>query len=67
VAAAGLLGLYEGGGLLLLSAGAAVPGLAGVSLDKRIRPRLSRSSRRVAMFGLLAFIGVRLLMKGAGL
>jgi hypothetical protein len=67
VVAAGLLGLYEGGGLLLLSAVAAVPGLAGVSLGKRIRPRLSRASRRIAMFGLLAFIGVRLLMKGVGL
>ena len=67
VAAAGLLGLYEGGGLLLLSAVAAVPGLAGVSLGKQIRPRLSRSSRRFAMFGLLAVIGVRLLMNGLGL
>jgi hypothetical protein len=67
IVAAGLLGLYEGGGLLLLSAVAAVPGLVGVSVGKRLRPRLARTTRRVTMFGLLAFIGVRLLMRGAGL
>jgi uncharacterized membrane protein YfcA len=67
VVVAGLFGLYEGGGLLALSAVAAVPGLAGVSLGKRLRPRLSRRVRRAGMFLLLAFIGVRLLGNGLGL
>jgi uncharacterized membrane protein YfcA len=67
VVAAGFLGLYDGGGLLVLSAVAAVPGLAGVALGKRIRPRLSRSTRRSTMFLLLAFIGVRLVTNGLGL
>jgi hypothetical protein len=67
VVAAGVLGLYTGEGLLALSAVAAVPGLAGVSLGRRIRPRLSRSTRRTAMFLLLALIGVRLLTNGLGL
>jgi hypothetical protein len=66
VVAAGLLGLYAGGGLLALSAVAAVPGLVGVSVGKRVRPRLSRSTRRGTMFLLLAVIGVRLVLKGVG-
>jgi uncharacterized membrane protein YfcA len=66
VVAAGALGLYDGG-LLLLSAAAAVPGLGGVALGKRVRPRLSRSTRRAAMFVLLAVIGVRLVTNGLGL
>ena len=67
VVAAGVLGLYEGGGLLALSAVAAVPGLAGVSLGKRVRPRLARRTRRTGMFLLLAVIGVRLVTNGLGL
>jgi hypothetical protein len=67
VVAAGLLGLYGGGDLLALSAVAAVPGLAGVALGKRLRPRLSRAARRGAMFALLAVIGGRLVQSGLGL
>jgi hypothetical protein len=67
VVAAGVLGLYDGGDLLVLSAVAAVPGLAGVALGKRVRPRLGRSTRRTATFLLLAFIGVRLVANGLGL
>jgi hypothetical protein len=67
VVAAGFMGLYAGGGLFAVSAVAALPGLAGVSLGKRLRPRLGRSTRRAATFVLLAVIGVRLLTKGLGL
>lgn len=67
VVAAGVLGLYEGGGLLALSAVAAVPGIVGVSLGKRLRPRLARATRRAGTFALLAFIGARLLLNGLGL
>jgi hypothetical protein len=67
VVAAGLLGLYGSGEMLGLSAVAAVPGLVGVSVGKRLRPLLARTTRRATMFALLAFIGLRLLMRGAGL
>lgn len=67
VVVAGVLGLYEGSGLLALSAVAAVPGLIGVSLGTRARPRLERPTRRTAMFLLLSFIGVRLVTTGVGL
>jgi uncharacterized membrane protein YfcA len=66
VVTAGLLGLYGGVGVLVLSAVAAAPGLVGVWIGKRLRSRLSRSTRRTATFLLLAAIGVRLLSKGLG-
>ncbi|AUV82647.1 hypothetical protein C2R22_14185 [Salinigranum rubrum] len=67
VVVAGALGLYEDGGLLALSAVAAVPGLVGVSVGRRVRPRLARRVRRAGMFALLAFVGARLVTTGLGL
>jgi uncharacterized membrane protein YfcA len=67
VVTAGALGLYGGGGLLTVSAAAAVPGLVGVVVGTRIRPRLARRTRRAAMFALLTLIGVRLVGNGVGL
>jgi hypothetical protein len=67
IGTAAVLGLYDGGGLFAVSAAAAVPGLAGVAVGKRVRPAVPESSQRAATFGLLAVIGVRLTLSGAGL
>jgi uncharacterized membrane protein YfcA len=61
------LGLFEGVGLFVVSAFAAVPGLVGVEVGTRVRPRLPTRVQRTATFGLLVLVGVRLTMRGLGL
>jgi hypothetical protein len=65
VGMAATLGLYPGLELFVVSAAAAVPGLAGVWLGARARTLVSSSAQRVATFGLLALVGVRLAVRGA--
>lgn len=67
VAAAAWLGLYAGGDAVLVSAVAALPGLAGVAVGKRVRPRLPERYQRASMFALLVVIGVRLTTTGLGI
>lgn len=60
VAAAFLLGFYSAGGVLVLSATAAVPGLLGVALGKRARSSIPMNVQQAGVFGLLTVIGVKL-------
>ncbi|MFC7185636.1 TSUP family transporter [Halorubrum yunnanense] len=66
VVAAGALGLYPDVGFALASVAAAVPAVAGVAFGKRLRGRVSDRLRRGVVLGLLAVIGVRLVLGGAG-
>ncbi|QIB75198.1 sulfite exporter TauE/SafE family protein [Halogeometricum borinquense] len=66
VGTAAALGLYDSVSLFAVSAVAAVPGLAGVAVGKRIRPSVPESLQRAATFTLLVIIGVRLTLSGAG-
>jgi len=66
VATALALGLFAGDALVL-SVGAAVPGLAGIAVGRRVRARIPQGAQRAATFGLLLLIGVRLLGRGTGL
>ncbi|SDF15459.1 sulfite exporter TauE/SafE family protein [Halorientalis regularis] len=65
VATAWLLGLYGSSSLLAVSAAAAVPGLVGVTVGKRLRPMITPRRRNAAVYTMLLVIGVRL--AGAGL
>ena len=64
VAAAWVLGLYDAPGALTLSVVGVVPGLAGVAVGSRLRPRVSESRRTAGTLLLLAVIGVRLVTGG---
>jgi hypothetical protein len=64
VGAALALGLFGGGDAVLLSAGAAVPGLAGVAVGRRLRPRLPERVVRGAAFAVLLLVGLRLTTGG---
>lgn len=66
VGAAGLLGLYPDGFTFLASVGASVPAVAGVALGRRLRYRVGERARRAVVMGLLAVIGVRLVLGGLG-
>ena len=66
VGAAAALGLYPDLGLVLASVAAAVPALAGVAVGTRLRDRVSDRLRRGVVLGLLAVIGLRLILAGAG-
>ncbi|MEZ3164899.1 TSUP family transporter [Halorubrum sp. RMP-47] len=66
VVAAGALGLYPDIGLALASVAAAVPAVAGVTVGKRLRERVSERLRRALVLGLLTVIGVRLILGGLG-
>jgi len=66
VVAAGALGLYPNPTVLALSAVAAVPAAIGVVAGRRLRTAVTERQRRGAVLGLLAFIGVRLLIGGLG-
>jgi hypothetical protein len=68
VVTATALGLYAdaGGGTVLLSVAAVVPGLVGVAVGARLRRRLPEGPQRAATFLLLAVIGMRLAARGAG-
>jgi hypothetical protein len=60
------LGLLPGDALAL-SAGAAVPGVVGVAIGRRIRPGIPEGAQRAATLALLFAIGVRLLGRATGL
>jgi uncharacterized membrane protein YfcA len=62
VGAAAALGLYEGA--LALSVAAAVPGLVGVSVGNRLRPRVPDRYQVAGTLLLLAVIAVRLSVAG---
>jgi len=64
IVAAWALGLYGSTGLLALSAAAAVPGLVGVALGKRLRPLISVAQREAAVYVLLVVIGAKLASDG---
>jgi uncharacterized membrane protein YfcA len=64
VAAAAALGLYGDGSIVPLSVAAAVPGLVGVSVGRRLRPRIPGRVQRVGVYALLAVIGLRLVSQG---
>jgi uncharacterized membrane protein YfcA len=61
------LGLYDGGNLLLYSAGLSVPGLVGVTVGGRLRRFSSDRTQLTAVLVLLSIIGVRLVAVGIGI
>jgi uncharacterized membrane protein YfcA len=61
--AAAALGLYEGA--FALSVAAAVPGLVGVAVGTRLRPRIPARYQTAGTLALLAVIAVRLTVAGA--
>jgi len=62
-----VLGLYPSVGVFALSVGLAVPAIAGVLVGRRVRPRIGERSRRLGVLGLLAVVGVRLVLGGLGI
>jgi len=66
VVAAWLLGLYGSTALVGVSVAAAVPGLVGVALGKRFRGRIDPRTRDAVVYLLLAVIGTKLAVDGAG-
>lgn len=64
VVAAWVLGLYDSSSLLAVSVGAALPGLAGVTLGKRLRPRIPRGVQHLVVYLLLGVIGAKLTVDG---
>jgi hypothetical protein len=64
VGAAAALGLYDGGGALVLSVVAAVPGLLGVAVGGRARPRIPERVQVAGTLLLLSVIAVRLTAGG---
>jgi uncharacterized membrane protein YfcA len=64
IATAWALGLYGSTGLVVLSAAAAIPGLLGVALGKRLRPLVSVTQRNAAVYLLLVVIGTKLTADG---
>lgn len=67
VLAAGALGLYPNGGVFAASIAAVAPAILGVSIGTRLREDVSDRQREVVILGLLAVIGVRLLLGGLGI
>jgi uncharacterized membrane protein YfcA len=63
----GLLGMYPGLTVASVSVAAAVPAVAGVTFGQRIRGRVGEGTRRAVVLGLLAVIGVRLVLGGLGI
>lgn len=59
------LGMYESGGLLVVSVGLAIPGLIGVTLGQRLRTILPEFIEVAGVLVLLTVIGVRLVTSGA--
>ena len=66
VGAAAALGLYPDPRLVVGSALAIVPALAGVAVGKRLRRAVTERVRRGSVLALLTVIGVRLLAGGIG-
>jgi uncharacterized membrane protein YfcA len=67
VVAAGALGLYPGLTTAGLSVAAAVPAVAGVAVGRRLRGSVTERRRRLFVLGLLAVVGVRLVLGGFGI
>ncbi|MEF8870238.1 MAG: TSUP family transporter [Haloarculaceae archaeon] len=67
VGAAGALGLYPDLAMVGLSAAAAVPAVAGVTVGQRVRGRVSERARRRGVLILLTLIGGRLVLGGLGI
>jgi uncharacterized membrane protein YfcA len=65
VAAAWLLGLYGSADLVSISVAAALPGLVGVAVGKRVRDRIPRRVQDAVVYVLLGVIGLRLAYSGA--
>jgi len=61
------LGLYDGGNLLLYSAGLSIPGLVGVAVGGKLRRVVSEPTQLAAVLVLLSVIGLRLVVVGFGL
>jgi hypothetical protein len=64
VVAAGALGLYPDAAVVLASLAAAGPAVVGVAVGKRLRARVPERWRRRVVLGLLAAVGVRLVVAG---
>jgi uncharacterized membrane protein YfcA len=67
VASAAALGLYPSPAFVAVSAGLAVPAVAGSLVGSRIRSRISRVLVQRVVLGLLVVVGGRLLVSGAGI
>ena len=67
VAAAGILGLYPDLTIVVLSVGASIPAVLGVVVGAKFRPHVSTRTRRGIVLVLLAGIGIRLILGGAGI
>ncbi|MFB6236273.1 MAG: TSUP family transporter [Halopenitus sp.] len=66
VGLAAFLGLYPSTVVVAGSVAAAVPALVGVAVGKRVRDRVGERLRRGVVLGLLAVVGVRLVLGGLG-
>lgn len=67
VGVAGVLGLYPSLPVVVGSAAAAIPAVAGVALGSRLRHRVSARVRRLTVLGILTVIGGRLVLAAGGL
>ena len=67
VGIAGALGLYPDLAGFGLSVAAAVPAVLGVVVGQRLRSRIAERTRRTVVLGLLAVIGIRLVLGGLGI
>lgn len=63
---AAVFGLYPSLEAAALSVALVAPGLLGIAVGKRLRPRLPDRSQRLGVLGLLGVIGVRLVLGGLG-
>lgn len=63
---AGLLGLYPALDIFVISIGAIVPAVAGVTIGSRLRDRVDAHTRRTTVLGLITVIGGRLVLAGVG-
>lgn len=61
------LDLYADLSVASVSVAAVVPAVVGVEIGKRVRPRIGEAHRRFVVLGLLAAIGVRLIVGGLGI
>jgi uncharacterized membrane protein YfcA len=66
IGAAGVLGMYPDAAFAAASAVAAVPAVVGVAVGKRLRTSVGERHRRIVVLGMLAAIGVRLVLGGFG-
>lgn len=64
VLAAWVFGLYDSTAFVVVSIGAAIPGLLGVQAGKRFRPRIPPRVQNLVVYVLLAVIGVKLATDG---